>query len=433
MGYQAGLAYLYSLQRFGIKLGLENTARLLERLGNPQSDLRIVHIAGTNGKGSTAAALASILGHAGIPVGLYTSPHLHSFTERIQLNGQPVSEAVVAGLIEEIRPVAMELGTTFFEFATALALLCFQRHGVQWAVLEVGMGGRLDATNVVSPELVLVTPVSLDHAEHLGNSLAAVAAEKAGIFKPRIPVLAARQEQPAQRVIRDRASELQAPLFCAGDHFSWQAAAACFDYRGLELSLERLVPGLRGSHQLENLSLALAAAEVLRQRGVPISGADMRRGIAGVRWPGRLEWCSERVLLDGAHNPAGADVLGRYLAEEQLERVHWVVGIKADKDYRGIMAPLLPRVARVYACAPPVEAAIPPDELAAWAASAGVPAEAFASPEQALAAALNTAAAGEPVLVAGSLFLIAAVREGLLAGDGGRPQLTADCPAGSPR
>ncbi|PLX89462.1 MAG: bifunctional folylpolyglutamate synthase/dihydrofolate synthase [Desulfuromonas sp.] len=433
MGYQAGLDYLYSLQRFGIKLGLENTARLLERLGNPQSDLRIIHIAGTNGKGSTAAALASILGHAGITVGLYTSPHLHSFTERIQLNGQPVSESVVACLIEEIRPVAMELGTTFFEFATALALLCFKRHGVQWAVLEVGMGGRLDATNVVLPELVLVTPVSLDHSEHLGDSLAAVAAEKAGIFKPRIPVLSARQAQSAQRVISGRANELQAPLFCAGEHFHWQANGAGFDYQGPGLSLDGLVSGLRGRHQQENLSLALAAAELLQQLGVPISCEAMRRGIAGVRWPGRLEWCRERILLDGAHNPAGADALGRYLAEEQLQQVHWVVGIKADKDYRGIMDPILPRIGRLYACAPPVEAAVPPHELVAYAESAGVPAAVFDSPERALTAARNAAGASESVLVAGSLFLIADVREGLLAVDSGQPQMTAECLTGSTR
>ena len=161
--YQESLDYLYSLQFFGIKLGLENTRDLLSRIGNPQRNLRIIHIAGTNGKGSTAAALSGIFHTAGIPAGLYTSPHLHSFTERIRIDTLPISEADVVSLTEELRPHAEELRTTFFEFTTALALLFFQRSGVEWVILETGLGGRLDATNVVSPELCVITPISLDH------------------------------------------------------------------------------------------------------------------------------------------------------------------------------------------------------------------------------------------------------------------------------
>lgn len=430
MGYQASLDYLYSLQRFGIKLGLENTARLLERLGNPQDDLRIVHIAGTNGKGSTASALASILRRQGVRVGLYTSPHLHSFTERIQVDGRSVSEATVAELIEEIRPVAEELGTTFFEFSTALALLSFQRSKVEWAVLEVGMGGRLDATNVVTPELTLVTPISLDHAEHLGSSLAAVSAEKAGIFKPQVTVLSARQSAAAAKVVRERALALEAPLFYAGEDFSWRTTDEGFRYQGLDLTLDGLIPGLRGIHQLENLSLALAAAELLKRQGVPLSTVALRQGISAVRWPGRLEWLPGRVLLDGAHNPAGAEVLGKYLAENNLNRIHWIVGLKADKDSKELLAPLLSRTGQLYACRPPVEDSIPPQQLAEYARSAGVAAKVFESSERALDAALEARGPDETILVAGSLFLVAAIRERLLFADAEAKSLVIENPTG---
>lgn len=413
MGYQASLDYLYSLQYFGIKLGLENTAHLLDRLGNPQDALRIVHIAGTNGKGSTAAALTSILLQAGIPVGLYTSPHLHSFTERVQINGSPVGEDMVAEVIEEIRPIADELGSTFFEFATALALCCFQRSGVEWAVLEVGMGGRLDATNVVLPELTLITSIDLDHAEHLGASLDAVAAEKAGILKPRVAVVTAHQPAAAAQVIRARAEELQAPLYSCGEAFSWQANRETFDYIGLRQSLTGLQPGLEGVHQLENLSLALAAAELLRGRGLDISPANLRSGIAVVRWPGRLEWFGN-ILLDGAHNPSGAAALAGYLAKQGVADVRWVAGFKADKAYQEILAPLLPGTGRLYACAPPVEAAVPPQCVVDCARAAGVSAEVCDSPDEALRRALADTGEDGVVLVAGSLFLVAAVRQRLL-------------------
>ncbi|HKJ04748.1 MAG TPA: folylpolyglutamate synthase/dihydrofolate synthase family protein [Geopsychrobacteraceae bacterium] len=415
MGYQASLDYLYSLQRFGIKLGLENTALLLKRLGNPQDALRIVHVAGTNGKGSTASALASILCQAGLRTGLYTSPHLHSFTERIQINGKPIEEQSVAALIEEIKPVAEDLGTTFFEFATALALLSFQRNGVEWVVLEVGMGGRLDATNIVSPELVLLSPISLDHAEHLGDSLAAVAGEKAGIFKQQVPVLSARQPEAAARVVEKKALTLEAPLFRSGTDFTWRASADRFNYHGLDRTLSDLTPGLTGTHQLENLSLALAAAELLKRSGVKISTSAMREGIAQVVWPGRLEWLSGHVLLDGAHNPAGAEVLGAYLKTKSLDGIHWIVGLKADKDSEKILTPLLPFTKQLYACKPPVEAAVSPHSLAALARKAGVSAEVFELPQQALAAAQNTRKAEELILVAGSLFLVAEIREQLFS------------------
>lgn len=415
--YRASLDYLYSLQLFGIKLGLENTRRLLDRLDNPQCKLRIIHIAGTNGKGSTAAALANIFQSAGIPAGLYTSPHLHSFTERIRVATKQISETEVVALIDELRPHAELLGTTFFEFTTAMALLHFQRNGVEWAILETGLGGRLDATNLVLPELCLVTPIALDHTAYLGSTLAEIATEKAGIFKPKVPVLSARQPLEVEQVFRRRAEELAAPLLLVDRDYCWQDEAGLFSFSGFEVELKRLAPGLLGIHQQQNLALALAAAAYLRRKAMKISTRALSQGIEQVRWPGRLEWLPQQILLDGAHNVAGARVLADYLRQQGLANLHLVIGVKADKQSEQLLQELLPFVSNLYATRPPVDAAVAPENLVQQALKSGILAAEYADPQAALAAALQTRRAGETLLVAGSLFLVAVVRELLLPGN----------------
>ncbi len=412
--YQASLDYLYSLQLFGIKLGLENIQRLLERLDNPQRKLRIIHIAGTNGKGSTAAALANVFKSAGIKAGLYTSPHLHSFTERVRLDTEQIGEVDVVKLTEEIRPYAEELRTTFFEFTTALALLYFQRRGAEWAILETGLGGRLDATNAVEPELCLVTPIALDHTAYLGETLAEVAAEKAGIFKPGVAVISSRQQAAAEQVLRQRAAELQSALFLAESDYAWDSTVDGFSFRGFATLLTDLQPKLVGRHQHQNLALALAAVAWLRRSGIAISDAAMRQGIEQTRWPGRLEWLPGRVLLDGAHNAAGAEVLAAYLEQHDLRRLHLVVGLKADKQAAELLRPLLPFVARLYAVRPPVDESIDPEKLVQLATKSGILAAEYADPQAAVSAAQHYRQRGQVLLVAGSLFLVAAVREMLL-------------------
>ena len=412
--YRASLDYLYSLQLFGIKLGLENIRELLERLGNPQRLLRIIHIAGTNGKGSTAAALANILDQAGIRAGLYTSPHLHSFTERVRVATRQIDEAAVVNLVEEIRPHAEVLRATFFEFTTALALLHFQRSQVEWAILETGLGGRLDATNVVTPELCLITPIGHDHNAYLGNSLAAVAAEKAGIFKPEVPVISARQQPEVEQVLRQRAEELSSPLLPAGHAYNWRVTADGMSFSGFNCELAGLQPKLPGRHQQQNLALALAAAAWLRRDGVPISTTALRDGLEVTRWPGRLEWLPDRVLLDGAHNQAGAQVLADYLEQQGLRRLHLLVGLKADKPAETLLAPLLPFVERLYAVRPPVAAAVDPGKLVQLAAKSGILAAEYTEPAAALAAVQKNRSTDQVLVVAGSLFLVAAVREQLL-------------------
>lgn len=414
MDYRQSLDYLYGLQRFGIKLGLENIRALLQRLDRPEESFGILHVGGTNGKGSVCACLAQILRRAGHRVGLYTSPHLHSFTERIRVDGRPIAESEVARLTEEIRSLAPEVPATFFEFTTALALRHFQREKVDFAVLEVGMGGRLDATNAVLPRVALVSAVCRDHAEHLGGDLATIAGEKAGIVKPGVPVVVGSQAPEAFRVLEERARREGAPLYALGRDFFMAESAEGEAYRGEELRLEGLRPGLEGAHQRENLALALCAAELLRRQGVAIPEQAMRAGVEAVRWPGRLEWWGGRkVLFDGAHNEGGARVLADYLRSIKPAGIRWVVGMKGDKRPEDILGPLLPLATALYCTVPPVEQAVAAADLVRRAEAGDVSARAYPAVQEALEAALRERRPEEIVLVAGSLFLVAAAREAL--------------------
>lgn len=408
------LAFLYQLQFFGVKLGLDNIRALLDGVGRPQDDLRIIHIAGTNGKGSTAAALANIFQAAGLSAGLYTSPHLHCFAERIRIDLRPINDAELCGLIEELRPLATRLRATFFELSTALALLSFRRHGVDWAILETGMGGRLDATNLVEPELCLLTSIALDHAVHLGNDLAAIAAEKAGILKPGVPLISVPQPIAAEQVIVRRATAVAAPLLQLDRDFCWSNAAAGGTLTGGGYCISDIRPGLAGDHQQQNLALAGAAAAWLGSSGEALSAAAIKQGLEQVRWPGRLEWLPGRILLDGAHNQAGAERLCAYLQAEKLTPVHLIVGCKADKDYAALLASLLPCCGQIYTVPAPVDDAVAADALARLALHQGLPATAYERPETALAAAQQARGPEETLVVAGSLFLVAALRERLV-------------------
>jgi dihydrofolate synthase/folylpolyglutamate synthase len=417
MDYQESLDYLFGLQRFGIKLGLENIRALLEHLDHPEQSYEILHVGGTNGKGSVSACLAEIVRRAGYRVGLYTSPHLHSFTERIRVNGVAVAQHELARLTQELSVLAGEIPATFFEFTTALALLYFHRQKVDFAVLEVGMGGRLDATNAVTPRLSIITSICRDHAEHLGEDLSSIAREKGGIIKEGVPVVIARQEPEALGVLQEQARCRQAPVFLFGRDFKATAKPGGLFFEGIDLQLIHLRPGLSGVHQHENLALALAAAELLRREGVFLPLSALRDGVQQVRWPGRLEWWrgERKVLLDGAHNEGSAKALAGYLASLETTGVRWVVGIKGDKRVPDILNPILPLVTSLYCTAPPVEKPALPVELVQKGSAAGVASRIFATPAEALTAALKDRREGEIVLVAGSLFLVAIAREMLMS------------------
>lgn len=418
MDYQQGIDFLYGLQTFGIKLGLENIRSLLANLGSPQVGLRCVHVAGTNGKGSVSAFLAETLHLSGLKVGLYTSPHLHCFTERIRIDGEPVSRQFMAELATEVREASQGIAVTFFEAATAMGLLAFRRQAVDIAIIETGLGGRLDATNIIQPILTLITPISHDHQEHLGESLADIAGEKAGILKPGIPVVIGRQTATASRVLLSTAEKCAAQVCLAQRDYSWQGEHMDFTLVWRDQILSGLQCGLAGQHQLDNLAQALAGAMTLRTLGWSIPDQAVRQAGQSARWPGRLEWWSGPVdvLLDAAHNAAGVACLASYLSESNDARLTFLIGLSRGRKPAEVLKPLAGVAADVYAVPVPAGESVDPAELVAWAESCGIGAYEYPSPAAGLQAAITDLRPGSPLVVCGSLFLVAAVREILVAG-----------------
>lgn len=324
LAYRESLAWLFNTQRFGIKLGLENSRRLFNALDVPAPDERIIHVAGTNGKGSVCALLDSVCRAAGYRTALFTSPHLVSFRERIQVDGELISEnEVVLGLTKIRELVAgWEPHPTFFEITTGLALDHFRNSQAEIVVLETGMGGRLDATNVAQPVVSVLTPIDYDHQKWLGASLTEIAHEKAGIIKPGVPVVSARQLPEAEAVIRVRAAECAAPLDFVRQPF------------------ERLPIALSGSHQKQNAALALSALHTAK---IEVNDGAITRGLAAVAWPARFQHWDERTIIDGAHNPAGARTLAETWRETFGDRQATVVlAVLQEKDVAGICVALGP-------------------------------------------------------------------------------------------
>ncbi|WP_316347107.1 folylpolyglutamate synthase/dihydrofolate synthase family protein [Desulfuromonas acetoxidans] len=411
----AALEFLYGLQMFGIKLGLENIQTLVDSVGQPQRNYGIVHVAGTNGKGSVCAFLGRIYRQAGYRVGVYTSPHLHRFNERIRVNGQPIDDHDLVALVDELRQKNSEVPATFFEFTTALALLYFARQNVDLVILEVGMGGRLDATNVVAPLVSVITPVSDDHGDYLGGSLAEIAAEKGGIIKPGVPVVIGPQDKAAMAVLSARAKEMAAPCLCFGRDFSVEKTTSGCRVTTGALCWSELQPSLPGRHQYDNLAVALMVVTHLAEQGWQVTQQVVREAVADTRWPGRLEWVGERILLDGAHNASGAHALADYLRGCNVQRIHWVAGFKADKDMEAVVSSLLPFVVQAYCVEPPTEQAYPRENVVVHLQQHGCEASAWDSPTVALEAALQQCGDHDLVVVAGSLFLVAACRDWLIS------------------
>ena len=425
MTYQEAVAYLESLSRFGSKLGLERMQKLAELLGNPQKDLKFLHIAGTNGKGSTVAMLSAILQAAGLQVGTFTSPHLSSFRERIAISNQPIPEEAVSRMVEELKPFADKIPElTKFEFFTALALRYFQEQKPDLVIFEVGMGGRLDATNIIEPVACGITHLALDHTQRLGKTLPEIAREKAGIIKGGRPVVTAPQAPEAMEVLRATAQDKAAPLWevsaVPGEgEISYQGRA--FSIRGTEadfwLKDEKLTKvhlALPGRHQLPNAAVALGLAKITCDEGfVPgdLLQQAIYSGLESARWPGRLEYFQGRpsVILDGAHNPDGARQLANSLAEFFPEtKPLLVLGILGDKDLEEMVSLLAPKAGRIIATRPDNPRAADPEKLAELARRYLEAVEVVAEPGEALSSALE--AEEELVVVAGSLYLVGELR-----------------------
>jgi dihydrofolate synthase/folylpolyglutamate synthase len=415
--YDKALSYLYDLQKYGIKFGLSSTSNLLARLGNPHKNLKAVHIAGTNGKGSTAAMLSAVLTRIGMQVGLYTSPHLVRFNERFRINDQDVDDRGIMDVFLRVKEVVDEREPpTFFEMTTAMALCLFAERGVDWAILEVGMGGRLDATNVIQPQITIINNVGLDHQEFLGFTLGRIAREKAGIIKQGVPLITAVKQPVALAVIKERCSALAAPCYRVGRQIKVRTRGKqLFSYRGLKWRLDSLQLPLAGRHQVLNAATALGALEVLAQLGrLHPTKEHVQEGLSKTRWPGRLERFSEDppVLLDGAHNNAGIVSLRKALQEEYAyKRLIIVLGIMADKDLWGMLHRLAPVADHIILTRPRYERAAEPESLREMAGEFANRTELIRSVRQALKRAMTMATSEDLVVVTGSLYFIGEVKE----------------------
>jgi dihydrofolate synthase / folylpolyglutamate synthase len=419
VNYPESVRYLYSLGnelKAGAKLGLERMQALLTQLGNPERGQRFIHVAGTNGKGSTCAMIANVLRHAGYRTGLYTSPHLIEPTERIQVNGSPLTPAEFAGAFDFVHAAAerllqedrLDAHPSYFEIVTAMALATFRKR-CDISVLEVGLGGRLDATNVVTPELCVITPVAFDHESFLGNSLEAIASEKAGILKPGIPVVLARQLAPAEAVISARAHELQCRVIRT-EHSPISTLRATKDGSTFCLDGVAYECALPGRHQVEN-----AVAAVLSCKQLGLHNSHIQAGLRDVEWPGRLEFISREpdFVLDGSHNPAGAAALGAYIREFCANRPVWLVyGAMRDKAIQEVTDELFPLAERVIATAPNFPRALRPETILIVTEH---PHSAIAETVQDAIAIARHAPREAIVFFTGSLFLVGEARALLLS------------------
>jgi len=422
MTYQETMDYIHSLQRFGSKPGLQRIGALLARLGDPQRQLKFVHIAGTNGKGSTAAMTASVLRQAGYNVGLYISPYVVDFRERMQYNGQMVPPDELCRAVEPVRRAAEELAgdpPTEFEVITAAAFLWFVRRRCDIVVLEVGLGGRFDATNIIPPPLAaVITAIDLDHTQILGDTVEAIAAEKCGIIKPGTPVVSYPDQHPgALAVIMEHCAQNGSTLHM-GNLRGVQVHSSDLSGSRVAVDGRELWIPLVGRHQIANCLTVLSVLEVLRARGWNIPPQAVEQGIAATRFPARLEILRQRplVLLDGAHNPAGAAVLAQALQMLGGRPLTAVCGMLADKDWHTAVGLVAPHCSRLIAVEPANPRALDPAILAAEA-DLYCPTHICRSLPEAWALAQSY---GDAVLIWGSLYLAADLRAIVL--DGGPAQ-----------
>ncbi len=419
MAYADVLDWMFNLERFGIKLGLENVSEFMSRIGDPQRDLRSVHVTGTNGKGSACAMVASILRSSGLKVGLYTSPHLVDFRERIAIDGKKIPEEEVVRVSSELRPVMEEMARestekqlTFFELTTGLAFKYFAERKVDIVVAEVGMGGRLDATNVLLPEVAVITRIGLEHTNYLGSTVSEIAREKAGIIKEKVPTITCERSQEALAVIGHVCIGKHSALKRIDEDFSvgsvtQSLSGTSFDYRG-EKELKNLHTVLVGRYQAENAAAAVAVCEALVEKGYSISEEDMRRGLKRTVWPGRLDIVSRSplVILDGSHNPDGVGTTVGVLKDLKVTPLTYVLGCMDDKDVRGIARALSPAASRIICTQTPYKRALPAARLAEAVRSefAG-PVEIVERPAEAFEAGMRSTD-GRGVCVIGSLYLV---------------------------
>ncbi len=421
MTYAETLTFLYQnlpmFQRVGssaFKKDLTNTIALCEVLGNPQHRFKSIHIAGTNGKGSSSHMLAAVLQSAGYKTGLYTSPHLKEFTERIRINGKEVSEDFVVDFVERIRPAIDRIQPSFFEITVAMAFDYFARQHVDVAVIEVGLGGRLDSTNVITPILSLITNISWDHMDMLGDMLEKIAHEKAGIIKPNVPVVISERQVEVENVFLNKAKESNSPITFASDYYQvLRESAGTYsiqhgtDHYSLQLDL-------RGGYQSKNLAGVLASMEALRKLGFDISDQSIEQGLnevmrlTGLR--GRWQMIGEKplVICDTGHNEGGIREIVEQISETHYHHLHMVIGMVKDKDVSKVLR-LLPASAIYYFCEASIPRALPAEELKLRAEAFGLKGNVFSNVNDAIRAAKTASAIDDFIFVGGSTYVVAEV------------------------
>jgi len=414
--YNECLKTMYGLRRFGIKLGLSTIKKILEGLGNPQDRFKCIHVAGTNGKGSIASSLSAILHSAGYRVGLYTSPHLVRFNERICINNHPVPDENVVASFEAVKAVkcgAREL--TFFEYSTAMAFNEFAKQNVDWAIIETGMGGRLDATNIINPSLSIISNISLEHRMYLGDTIQEIAAEKGGIIKRNCPVVTGVKQKRAIRVIEEIAKKKPSPLYRVGREFKVRRnRSGTFTYFGIENVLRDMTTSLLGNHQIENAALSLAACEILQKNKTRLSIRNIREGLSKNHWPGRLEVVSTAplILLDGAHNLIAARNLARFIAEKlSNRRITLVIGILDDKPHEAILRCLVQVSDKVILTRSRIDRALAPAILYPIAKKIVIDTKIIPQVSSAIRHAISNATPDDAICIAGSLYVVGEAKE----------------------
>ena len=418
MTYLETIDFLYGIRLFGQKLGLETMRQLLRLMSNPQGSLRFIHVAGTNGKGSVAAMTSAVLTEAGYRTALYTSPHLVSFCERFQVNGQSISESEIVRLVEQLRPLLDKVTAhpefrqpTFFEVVTAMALQYFREQAVDVVVWETGLGGRLDATNVVTPLVSVITNIAFDHMQYLGETLAQIATEKCGIIKPGAPVVTAAAEADALDVIRSTAAHHDCPLTIIGEHIGARRRHEDDVAQQVQLSGTRANDGvlaipLLGEHQALNCATAVAALEA---SGLEVDSDAIRTGLAKTRWPGRFQIVSAQpiVVLDGAHNAAAAAGLAVTIRDHFPERrLTVILGVLRDKNYDEMCRILAPLADRIFCVRVNSERTSDPEELAGLCRAANPQADVRTFPKLLDAYLVAKSTAADVIVITGSLFLV---------------------------
>lgn len=432
--YQATLDYLFGrlpmFSRIGkaaLKPDLTNTIKLCSALGDPQHKFKSIHIAGTNGKGSTSHSLAAVFQQAGYKTGLYTSPHLVDFRERIRINGQPVSQQWVVDFVERIKPVIEEVDPSFFEITVAMAFQAFADEGVDMAIIETGLGGRLDSTNIITPELSIITNISFDHKDLLGDTLPKIASEKAGIIKHKVPVIIGEQHDETDKVFVEHAIKQHSQLYYAQTH--WDMVRIKQDaryqyYKAINKANDDMLDiqtDLTGNYQQHNIKTVLTAVELLAYRGYNLTVAGAIEALKNVKGTtglmGRWDWLQEHpaIICDVAHNPAGLTYVLQQWAQVPAAKRHVVIGFVRDKDVAEALA-MFPKDNTYYFCAAAIPRALPVEELHTLATSMGINGSAYSSVADAVTAARAAMVPDDALLISGSFFIVGEGLEAVKAG-----------------